>query len=85
MPYIKEKNRVELKDRGPMTVGELNYCITTYCLEYLDAIKELTGVVPQYIHYNDIIGVLESAKLEFYRRAVSVYEDVCIASNGDIY
>ena len=33
---------------------------------------------------NDIIGALESAKLEFYRRPVAIYEDKKIIENGDI-
>jgi len=34
---------------------------------------------------NDIIGALEGAKLEFYRRVVSGYENRKISSHGDMY
>jgi hypothetical protein len=32
-----------------------------------------------------MIGALECAKLELYRRLASPYEDLKIADNGDIY
>ena len=34
---------------------------------------------------NDIIGALEGAKLEFYRRVVVPYENDKIEQNGDVY
>lgn len=33
---------------------------------------------------NDCIGACEGAKLEFYRRVASPYEDVKIKQNGDV-
>ena len=38
-----------------------------------------------YADYNALIGVLESCKLEFYRRAVAAYEDEKSTVNGDVY
>ena len=38
----------------------------------------------KYEEYNSVVGVLESVKLEFYRRAVAAYEDNKIVENGDI-
>lgn len=56
--------------------GHLNYIIT----------KLLVELKPQnYKEFNAIIGVLESAKLEFYRRKVTPYEDKKIEENGDVY
>ena len=37
-----------------------------------------------YSSYADIIGTLECAKLELYRRWVAAYEDKAIARHGDI-
>ena len=37
-----------------------------------------------YSNYADVIGTLESSKLELYRRWVAAYEDKAIAKNGDI-
>ena len=76
MPYLKPKQRSKssLKD-----VGDLNFRIHELIEIYLsgkDAIK--------YEEYNSVIGVLESVKLEFYRRAVSPYEDAKLVENGDI-
>jgi len=39
----------------------------------------------RYSTFNDIIGALDSAKMEFYRRIVANYEDKAIIRNGDIY
>ena len=84
MPYIKKDRRLELQDylnilNEPKDVGELNYVITQLCRQFLTRSKA------SYSNYNSVIGVLECAKLEFYRRAVSPYEDVKIAENGDVY
>lgn len=62
------------------TVGELNYAITEMINWYL---AEVTDSL--YADYNAIVGVLECAKLEFYRRAVAKYEDEKIMENGDVY
>ena len=61
------------------TVGELNYMITIQCREYL----ERHGL--KYQTVNDILGALEGAKLEFYRRVAAPYEDKKIKENGDCY
>jgi hypothetical protein len=46
----------------------------------LDALPES----PRYRDYHAVIGALEAAKLEFYRRQVAPYEDGKIAENGDV-
>jgi hypothetical protein len=38
-----------------------------------------------YTEYNALVGVLECVKQEFYRRAVSSYEDKKKEGNGDVY
>ena len=38
-----------------------------------------------YVKLNELIGVLECAKLELYRRVASPYEDEKVESNGDVY
>lgn len=91
MPYIKSSDRVKLEfclesincikllSDVIQSEGELNYIITRLCLEYLKKTKE------RYKDYNNIVGILECAKLEFYRRAVAKYEDQKIKENGDVY
>lgn len=81
MPYIKKELRYNI-DRGynfPTDVGELNYRLTTICDDYL----RQQGM--NYANLNSVIGVLECAKLELYRRIVAPYEDTKIEMNGDVY
>lgn len=82
MPYILEQDKKRLDPHiKPLsdeikTSGELNYVITML----------LQGQKPKcYEDYNKLMGVLESCKLEFYRRAVAKYEDEKIESNTDVY
>jgi len=79
MPYIKPEAREALTSLSPSSAGELNYSITLLVKEYLETLGE------SYQTYNDIIGALECAKLELYRRKISGYEDVKIKDNGDVY
>lgn len=79
MPYIVEKTRHGLKNRHPVNAGELNYILTTTINNYLIA----KGV--KYETINAVLGALEGAKLEFYRRIAAPYEDLKIESNGDVY
>lgn len=79
MPYIKQEDRESVKNSQPKNVGSLNYVITTLCKEYLEKNGESYGT------YNDLIGVLECAKLELYRRKIAFYEDKKIIDNGDVW
>ncbi len=80
MPYIHQITRVAL-DSGcePQNIGEVNYLITKACKTWLTLRGE------NYLTYNELIGVLECAKLELYRRVVAGYEDTKIVENGDVY
>jgi hypothetical protein len=83
MPYIFEDDRdrldhTDLFDLAPDTAGELNYAFTTLALNYL-------GRNPSYQSFNDVVGALEGAKLELYRRKVAPYEDTKKMQNGDVY
>lgn len=82
MPYISPLYRPNFDEHTskifPTGAGDLNYVITTICHNYL---RE-RGT--NYQNVNDIIGVLECAKQEFYRRIVSPYEDKKIKQNGDV-
>lgn len=79
MPYIKKEQQKFplLSDLSSIThAGFLNWAIT----------KILLATQPKrYEDFNKLIGVLECCKLEFYRRAVAVYEDKKIKDNGDVY
>lgn len=79
MPYVNQEAREYLDlFLAPRTEGELNYTITMECKRFL-------GSNPNYARFNTVIGVLECAKLEFYRRAVAAYEDEKIKENGDVF
>jgi len=79
MPYVKEATRKYLIHAPePQNPGELNYVITKLCLAYVNG-------HPRYQDYNDVVGALECAKLEFYRRAIVPYEEKKIKENGDLY
>lgn len=88
MPYIEKRKREfldsnidkvieSLKGSSPDELnGDLNYIIT----------RILAGTMNGKIRYNKInnlIGVLECAKQELYRRC-SFYEDMKMSENGDV-
>lgn len=88
MPYIEPFKRDELDPLINMLAfsltttnseaGDLNYVITKILLAQV-------GPEPAYDEINKIIGVLECAKQEFYRRYAAPYEDDKIKKNGDVY
>ena len=81
MPYIDLKDRSRLAGgEAPGDAGQLNFAITRLIDDYL---HRRGGV--RYLHINEVIGVLECAKLELYRRIAAPYEDSKIAENGDVY
>jgi hypothetical protein len=85
MPYIKPFMRDTLtptSDARATDPGELNYQFTRLALDYFGRVSELRG---GYQAINDVLGALEGAKLEFYRRIAAPYEDSKIVANGDVY
>lgn len=64
--------------------GHLNYILTTTLLRFYRKLTKKLGISIRYSDYNEIIGMLESAKLEMYRRQVATYEDQKIKSEGDV-
>jgi hypothetical protein len=84
MPYISQVTRDAILhgETSPATPGELNYLITEMVKIYLGYNEKKE---PKYSDLNEVIGVLECCKLEFYRRIVADYEDERIEINGDVY
>jgi hypothetical protein len=85
MPYIKQQDRDRLDPKikelasvinTDQRAGELNYIITKLLLTFKGDGK--------YKDYNELIGMLECCKQEFYRKHVGPYEDVKIGENGDV-
>ena len=78
MPYIEPKRRIDAQVL-PKDAGELNFGLTKVIVSYLNFKGE------SYQTYNDIIGALEGAKLEIYRRMIAPYEENKKNQNGDVY
>lgn len=79
MPYIKQNTRFELENRSVSNAGEFNFIVTSLIDDYL----ENHGL--SYDTINTIIGAMECAKLELYRRIAVPYENIKIKENGDAY
>jgi hypothetical protein len=81
MPYIKqERRKAILEGAHPQDAGELNFAITVLVDKYLE---DKGGI--RYAHLNEVIGAMDCAKLELYRRVAAPYEDKKIAEAGDVY
>jgi len=96
MPYIKQEDRVNLStiamnlhselrrlSGGPEphfrhVAGNLNFFIST-------VINELLKDDRSYARINELIGALECAKLEVYRKLVAPYEDTKAVLNGEVF
>jgi len=89
MPYIEQQHRKRFETGIQMLIdslwqfpdgldGNLNYIISTLLYRiWLDNQSYEKG--------NKLIGVLECAKLEFYRRVIANYEDEKNRINGDVF
>ena len=93
MPYIKKEDRKDYDDliteiigrllfKGPKdtstaVVGDVNYVISSI-------IWRLFEEKVSYTNGNNLVGVLECVKQEFYRRKLLEYEDEKIKENGDL-
>ncbi len=82
MPYIPKLGRIDSSMHDdyylPDTIGGLNYMLTMLCRDFLPKKHS-------YEELNEIIGVLECVKQEFYRRVVVPYEEIKMKENGDVY
>lgn len=73
------------KESTSCFAGHLNYVITSLITRvYTDYLKKEGGLNLNYSDHNEIIGLLECAKMEFYRRKTAPYEDKKIKENGDV-
>jgi len=85
MPYIQQDDRQFFDERLTFNAtaihspGDLNYCITKLINHYLSCHGK------NYTNINAVIGVLDCAKMELYRRIAAPYEDTKIQENGDVY
>jgi hypothetical protein len=82
MPYVKQEEREYLGwplEQSSENGGQLNFQITQLILDYYNRNGQ------RYQQINDVLGALEGAKLEFYRRVAAPYEDKKIKENGDVF
>lgn len=87
MPYINKVQRgmwdefieqIEAEhNNSHIEMGEINYFVSRLLWRQFHQNKS-------YKKANEIVGVLECIKAEFYRRVVAPYEDVKIQENGDV-
>lgn len=95
MPYIAQERRKEYDENIKKVAkliaklniddcttfcGDWNYCITKLIKETL---KE-ENCKKNYSQQNEVIGMLESCKLEWYRKELAPYEDEKIKINGEV-
>jgi len=86
MPYIVSARREvfqdfleKTRDLRIDTAGELNYLLTMLGQIYL------TTHGMNYRVFNEIVGSLECAKIETYRRQIAMLEDMKKQENGDVF
>lgn len=94
MPYIKEDLREQLKFSLDLLAGDITTNIENFpenragVLNYVitSLIDSCYGPLAnaKYQDYNEAIGMLECCKLEFYRKAVTPYEDIKLKENGPV-
>jgi hypothetical protein len=86
MPYIESDRRKFLTSKtyqelldisDQMTAGDMNFLLSTLLwYRFAKGVSYSTG--------NAIVGILECAKLEFYRKLLAQYEDQKIQENGPL-
>ena len=88
MPYIGRKERGQYQEilnelskiipQDRMSrPGHMNYLVSLL-------IEKVYGSSMRYADHNEVIGVLNSICLEFYRRKTAPYEDIKIKEEGDL-
>jgi hypothetical protein len=94
VPYIKQEIRdqidraiedlaiaiIQIRVDGKHIIpdaGIFNYTVSTL-------LHRMHGPV-NYSNINEVMGILECVKQEYYRRVAAPYEDTKITENGDVY
>ena len=77
MPYITQESRDNLVTA--QNGGDLNYQISMLCARYIME----HGL--RYKNISDVVGALEGAKQEFFRKVVDPYENLKEMQNGGVY
>lgn len=78
IPYIPESVRERAVDT-PVDVGELTYCLTDRCLQYLDAGGEL-----RFVDLAEVTAALMQTMFAIQDRVTRIYESDKRNVNGDL-
>lgn len=84
MPYIKPTRKEVLEPLVDQitqrcdNAGDVTYVIYALAKKWID----LSGM--NYKNLSGVVGCMDCAKTEFYRRIVAPYEDEKIKENGDV-
>lgn len=93
MPYIAPEYRKEFDAaisqlaQKIRLLGEKDHTALTGCLNYVFTriLYKVYGKEARYHQHNEIAGVLECIKQEWYRRQTAPYEDRKIEEHGDVF
>jgi hypothetical protein len=95
MPYIKPDRRLkynlllevlariiaeENANNCTSFVGDWNYCIT----KLIKSTLKVENCNKNYTQQNEIMGMFECCKHEWYRKEVAPYEDLKAKENGEV-
>jgi hypothetical protein len=88
MPYISESRRNRLDNKLGQLIYELDSALwhpgdVAYVIARIAA--AWYAVNPRYERIATIIGVLNTAGMEFYRRIGEPHEDIAMDKHGDVY
>ena len=92
-PYIEQDAREpidivldQLESPIVNTIGDVNYILSSICKRWIDGrLWGEAGLVPSYQDINEVVGVLECVKQEFYDMVARPYEDQKRVERGDVY
>jgi len=73
------RDRLILGEDLPQNGADLNFMIC----DLADSFFIRKGVT--YAHINEVMGAIECAKTEIYRRVAALYEDQKVTANGDVF
>jgi hypothetical protein len=93
VPYINQNDRNTIdrylvrlfeEQLDTFSSGQITYILTSICQRWLASREQAKGPL-RFDDYSDVLKVLESAKLEYYRRVMGSFEDGKKIVNGDVY
>lgn len=92
MPYIKQAQRTALDEKIDALANAISEIVSADPSQNRDGLfnYSITRMLnkaypdPRYRDYNEIVGMLECCKLEYYRKYAAPYEDEKESENGKV-